>query len=68
MTGDPRYSQARELHQSLVSQNGGPLSRPPDSGPPGPPGGPQGGGTGDPSGGGPACTEGDRPLSSFKNS
>ena len=70
MTGDPRYSQARELHQSLVSQMDGPAGGgPPGLGPyPGPPGGPQGGGTGGPSGGGPACTGGDGPPSSFKNS
>jgi len=36
MTADPRYSQARQLHQSLVSQ------QPPSGGPPGPDGGPPG--------------------------
>ena len=55
MTGHPRYSQARELHQSLVSQHGRPPSRPHGDSPgpyPCPPRGPSGG---------------ERPPSSFQN-
>jgi len=77
MTGDPRYSQARQLHQSLVSQQGGPGQGPPADrdgpgpypGPGGPPGGPGGppGGPGGPPGGGPGYPGGERPPSSFQN-
>ena len=47
MTSDPRYSQARSLHQSLVAQQGGQGGGegggPPYAGPPGGPGYPPGG-------------------------
>ena len=63
MQGDPRYSQARTLHQSLMAQQGqGGGDRPeggPPGGPPYPPGGPPGG-PGYPPGG-------ERPPSNFQN-
>ena len=63
MQGDPRYSQARTLHQSLMAQQGqGGGDRPEGGapgGPPYPPGGPPGG-PGYPPGG-------ERPPSNFQN-
>jgi len=72
MTNDPRYSQARQLHQSLVSQQGGPP--PPGGSVEGPPGGPYPspgpGGPGPQSGpppGAPGYSGGERPPSNFQN-
>merc|ERR1719400_2971949 len=63
MQGDPRYSQARTLHQSLMAQQGQGGDRPEGGPPPGPypypPGGPPGG-PGYPPGG-------ERPPSNFQN-
>ena len=64
MTGDPRYSQARQLHQSQFSEQGRHgQGCPSDRDGPGPyPGGPVG-----PTGGGPSYPGGETPPSSFQN-
>jgi len=58
MTGDPRYSQARSLHQSLVAQQGDRPEGPPSYPPGGPPAGYPGGQGGPP---------GERPPTNFQN-
>jgi len=62
MTSDPRYIQARRLHESMSQQAGGP-----PGGPDGSFGGPPGGPSAPPTGGGPPYAGGDRPPSNFQN-